>query len=56
MTDVLDVNLEDDEQISEIELLSELMALAGEAAGTLDPRTIDAILSLDVLPRQRIAV
>jgi hypothetical protein len=56
MTDALDVELEDDEQIAEIELLSELMALAGEGAGALDLGTIDATLGLgQEIPAQRLA-
>ena len=56
MNDALDVDLEDDEQIAEIELLSELMALAGEGAAALDLSTIDATLGLgQEIPAQRLA-
>lgn len=55
MTDPLDVDLEDVEQIDEIELLGELMVLAS-AADALAPSTIDATLGVTgVIPAQRVA-
>jgi hypothetical protein len=56
MTDPLDVDLEDEEQIDEIELLGELMVLASAAAEELDPGTIDATLGVaGPIPAQRVA-
>jgi hypothetical protein len=53
MSNLLDTELHDSEQIDEIELLTELMVLASETQGTLDLPTIDATLGLDGLPQQR---
>jgi hypothetical protein len=56
MTDPLDVDLEDEEQIDEIELLGELMVLASAAPDELDPGTIDATLGVArLIPAQRVA-
>lgn len=46
MSDILDVELDDNELNSEIELLTELMLLASESAGPLDPVTVDAALGV----------
>lgn len=55
MNNTLDVDLEDSEQFDEIQLLGELMVLASESMGALDPRTIDATLGVKKapLPEQR---
>ncbi len=51
MMDVLDVRLSDDAQIDEIELLTDLMALAARTPDRLDPHTVDATLGV---PAQRL--
>jgi hypothetical protein len=54
MSHAFDVELRDDEQIDEIELLTELMVLASETQGALDLSTIDATLGLErPFPEQR---
>lgn len=55
MQNTLDVDLEDSEQYDEIRLLGELMVLASESMGALDPATIDALLGVSdaQLPEQR---
>jgi hypothetical protein len=58
MTSSLDVDLNDDELTTEIQLLAELMVIASESSTVLDPHTIDATLGLNpaadpVLPAQR---
>lgn len=55
MNNTLDVDLEDSEQFDEIQLLGELMVLASESMGALDPRTIDATLGVHTsrVPGQR---
>lgn len=60
MNSPLDVELHDNDLISEIALLGDLMVVASEAAGRLDVESLDAALGLfptDVvaLPRQRLA-
>ncbi len=60
MTSSLDVNLNDDELTTEIQLLAELMVLASESPSSLDAGTIDATLGVShtdelELPRQRLA-
>lgn len=53
MTDMLDVSLHDAELIAEIELVADLMVLAGEREA-LDQHTIDTVLGLGGdLPRRR---
>lgn len=56
----LDVELHDTDLIAEIGLLADLMVVASESPGRLDPEQVDAALGLfpaDVvhLPRQRLA-
>jgi hypothetical protein len=46
MTDVLDVSLNDEAQIDEIELLTDLMALAARTPERLDPHDVDAMLGV----------
>lgn len=46
MRNTLDVELQDMEQFDEICLLGELMVLASESQGTLDPGLVDVILGL----------
>jgi hypothetical protein len=46
MNDVLDVSLNDNAQIDEIELLTDLMALAARTPERLDPHEVDAMLGL----------
>lgn len=46
MSDILDVGLDDNELNSEIDLLTDLMLLASESAGPLDPGTIDEALGI----------
>jgi hypothetical protein len=61
MYSALDVELHDTDLIAEIGLLADLMVVASETAGPLDPMIIDTTLGLfpgaDVvqLPRQRLA-
>lgn len=60
MTSSLDVDLNDDELTTEIQLLAELMVRASESPSALDVTTIDATLGVshaDVLelPQQRLA-
>lgn len=50
MTDVLDVSLNDDAQADEIELLTDLMALAARTPERLDPHEVDALLGLTSEP------
>jgi hypothetical protein len=50
MTDVLDVTLNDDAQIDEIELLTDLMALAARTPERLDAHEVDAMLGLPSEP------
>ncbi len=55
MMDVLDVRLSDDAQIDEIELLTDLMALAARTPERLDPHEVDAMLGLAPdMPAQRL--
>ena len=54
MQNTLDVDLEDTEQHDEIQLLAELMVLASESMGALDPARIDETLGVrENLPGQR---
>ena len=61
MYSALDVELHDADLITEIGLLADLMVVASETSGPIDPMTIDAALGLfpgaDVvhLPQQRLA-
>lgn len=48
--DVLDVELEDEQLIAEIDMVSELMVAASTAPDTLDQSAIDRILG--VVPHQ----
>lgn len=45
MTDALDVELQDEDMMTEIELVTDLMITAAEAE-SLDQRTIDLILGV----------
>lgn len=57
MFHALDVDLTDTELTSEIDLLTDLMALASSSAGALDARVVDATLGVapDRFPAQRAA-
>ena len=60
MTSSLDVDLNDDELTTEIQLLAELMVRASESPSALDVNTIDATLGVSHadelgLPEQRLA-
>ena len=46
MNDRLDVDLEDDQLMAEIDLVTELMIAAAESSGHLEQASIDAILEV----------
>ena len=46
MHDLLDVDLQDTELSTEIELLAELIVVASESDATLDVRTLDLVLGV----------
>jgi hypothetical protein len=52
MNDVLDVVIHDEETVTELRLVTELMVVASMAPGTLDQDVIDAALGMQRAPKQ----
>ena len=51
MNDVLDVLIHDEETVTELRLVTELMVVASMAPGTLDQDVIDLALGIERAPK-----